>query len=586
MALVPDQKFSTFQDGGDLAVNDIIVGLRGGLNTRFVYTGELPTGVVIPIANGGTGASNAADARVNLGLGSIAVQDADAVAITGGSAALTTGSVLASAVAGTDIVNKDYLEQFSPQKTTVVSAASYNVLVTDNVILVETDVIAAPVSIVLPAAPTNDGQVFTIKDIGLDAETYNITITVSGGGTIGGQADYTIASDDQAVSIAWSTSQSEYYVVYSFDTLIPVLRISGNTGTAAPNIGVITINGGTTGITTTASGSTLSLTGTLNVSHGGTGVTSVTTIPTASAYAGWNANSNLSANNFLWGFATTVSAAGTTTLTVASAYTQEITGATTQTIQMPVTSTLSLGHSFKIINNSSGNVTLNSSGGNSILVMAANTTAFITCILTSGTTAASWNASYVYDNGAGVLSITGTSDQVIASAATGAVTLSLPQSIATTSAVTFDRVTFSDTTHGIVGTTTNNNAAATYVGEVISSQILFGSRVAISGSTPTNLTGINLTAGDWDVWGNIYFNTSGANNQIVAGISGTSATLPDNSLCSFITSSTNDLLAIGVNAPQQRISLSGNATYYMVGFVAVGSGSTEMSGGIYARRRR
>lgn len=69
MALVPDQKFSTFQNGGDLVVGDIVVGLRAGLNTRFNYTGELPPGVIVPIANGGTGANNAGDARTNLGVG-------------------------------------------------------------------------------------------------------------------------------------------------------------------------------------------------------------------------------------------------------------------------------------------------------------------------------------------------------------------------------------------------------------------------------------------------------------------------------------------------------------------------------------
>lgn len=68
MALVPDQKFSTFQDGGDLDVDDIVVGLRAGINTRFTYTGELPPSYVVPIANGGTGASSATDARINLGL--------------------------------------------------------------------------------------------------------------------------------------------------------------------------------------------------------------------------------------------------------------------------------------------------------------------------------------------------------------------------------------------------------------------------------------------------------------------------------------------------------------------------------------
>lgn len=90
MALVPDQKFSTFDNGGDLEVGDIIVGLRGGLNTRFNFTGELPPGVIVPISNGGTGANNAADARDNLGLGTMAVQNANAVAISGGTMAGVT----------------------------------------------------------------------------------------------------------------------------------------------------------------------------------------------------------------------------------------------------------------------------------------------------------------------------------------------------------------------------------------------------------------------------------------------------------------------------------------------------------------
>lgn len=175
----------------------------------------------------------------------------------------------------------------------------------------------------------------------------------------------------------------------------------------------------------------------LSIALGGTGVSSVTVSPAASAWAGWDANKNLSANNMIQAFTTTASAGGTTTLTVASTAIQQITGTLTQTIVMPVVSTLVAGQTFVLINNSSGVVTVNSSGGNLIVTMAAGTTAFLTCVLITGTTAASWNSSYFFDNGAGVVSITGTANQVVASSATGAVVLSLPQSIATSSAVQF-----------------------------------------------------------------------------------------------------------------------------------------------------
>ena len=129
---------------------------------------------------------------------------------------------------------------------------------------------------------------------------------------------------------------------------------------------------------------------------------SLSSTPSASGVACWNANSNLSANNFLSGYATTVTAAATTTLTVASPYRQYFTGATTQTVLMPVTSTLVLGQAYMIVNMSSGAVTVESSGGNVIQVMASGTTLWINCILTSGTTAASWSVEYFGASGGGV----------------------------------------------------------------------------------------------------------------------------------------------------------------------------------------
>jgi len=96
--------------------------------------------------------------------------------------------------------------------------------------------------------------------------------------------------------------------------------------------------------------------------------------------------------NVLEGYTTTATAAGTTTLTSSSTYMQYFTGTNTQTVVLPVTSTLVLGQQFVIVNNSTLAVTVQSSGANNILIVGGNTTGTFTCILTSGTSAASWNA--------------------------------------------------------------------------------------------------------------------------------------------------------------------------------------------------
>lgn len=113
-----------------------------------------------------------------------------------------------------------------------------------------------------------------------------------------------------------------------------------------------------------------------------------------STFLSADVNNNLALNNFIDGYATTATAAGTTVLTVASAAQQYFTGTTTQTITMPAVTTLALGQAWEFVNQSTGAVTLNSSGANAILILAPGTSAILTCVLLTGTTAASWSVTY------------------------------------------------------------------------------------------------------------------------------------------------------------------------------------------------
>jgi len=60
-------------------------------------------------------------------------------------------------------------------------------------------------------------------------------------------------------------------------------------------------------------------------------------------------------------------------------------------------------------------------------------------------------------------------------------------------------LTVASTGTAILGTTTNDSAAAGYVGQYVSSTVAYGSRATLTQGVTYNLTSISLTAGDWDV---------------------------------------------------------------------------------------
>lgn len=150
---------------------------------------------------------------------------------------------------------------------------------------------------------------------------------------------------------------------------------------------------------------------------------------------------------------------------------------------------------------------------------------------------------------------------------------------------------FTSTT-GIIGTATNDSAAVGSVGELISSVIQTGSAIAITTTLATNLTSISLTAGDWDVWGNLTFLPAATTNIIswIASINTVSATMSNASLNQSIVVSSGTVPGpgghVGAVAPPRRVSLSATTTYYLVGFTAFSVSTMTFCGGIYARRVR
>lgn len=141
----------------------------------------------------------------------------------------------------------------------------------------------------------------------------------------------------------------------------------------------------------------------------------------------------------------------------------------------------------------------------------------------------------------------------------------------------------------IVGTTTNNNAAAGSVGEYAES---FTTGTALTSGVAANFASVSLTAGDWDVDGLVAFNPAGGTtiSGINVGISTSSAAFQN------VTAGFGNLVGLnasfstgqfqGITAPGRRISIASTTTVYLVGQAAFGVSTMTGSGHIHARRIR
>ena len=103
---------------------------------------------------------------------------------------------------------------------------------------------------------------------------------------------------------------------------------------------------------------------------------------------------NIFGNNIVEGFTSTATAGGITTLTVSSTEIQSFTGVANQTLVLPNATTLTKGHSFRILNPSTGNITIQTNGGATLWTMATGTEMYLICTDNS-TAAGTWETHYI-----------------------------------------------------------------------------------------------------------------------------------------------------------------------------------------------
>jgi len=246
----------------------------------------------------------------------------------------------------------------------------------------------------------------------------------------------------------------------------------------------------------------------------------------------------------LMGYTSTATAGGTTTLTNTSSYYQQFTGTLTQTVVLPVTSTLGTGWTFHIVNNSTGNVSIQSSGLNAIITVIPGTTAMVTCIGTTLTTAADWEYGITDFS-----TYTGTGDVVLATSP------ALTTPTVTTSIVgdaTFSAFNTVTTSLSIGGAATTLTIGGTPTGSITHN---YSANATASGSTKS----INFATGG----------ASGSTTTINIGSSASTTTVTMNAA----TFSGNVATMSIFNSSQTTVNAFGAASVTMG---ASGSGTTTI----------
>jgi hypothetical protein len=136
------------------------------------------------------------------------------------------------------------------------------------------------------------------------------------------------------------------------------------------------------------------------------------------------------------------------------------------------------------------------------------------------------------------------------------------------------------------GVVDGSDAIAGAIGEYLSS-VVAPPGIVLSNSVTANITTLLLTAGDWEVSGNVSFQPDATTHpiQIAAGVSLASAGF--GAVRTQIPANFNfpSFLAIGTGGPV-RVSVAAPTTVYLVAFTLFTTAGMHASGSIGARRMR
>ncbi len=281
--------------------------------------------------------------------------------------------------------------------------------------------------------------------------------------------------------------------------------------------------------------------------------------------------------------------AGVSSITPGAGLVSSITTACSQTA-IATSGTLSKA---ECINAQTGTTYAFVDGDRAKLVTASNTAAQAYSLPQAGATSAFQSGWYVdlcnlSTNVAGIVTVTPTTSTI-----GGASSLKIqpagslsPMCVRIVSDGTNYQVANNVTGDQLPGTTTNDNANSGNVGEYISSTVAAGSAVSISNGVAANVTTVSLTAGDWDVFGQLFINPAGGTiTTLLIGSTGvTTATLsspPD-----FVLGYTSTGTGIGSPLTSRRYSFTTTTTVYMVVDANFSGGTNTAYGTLSARRRR